>query len=279
MAPTTHCQHMVATITITLPMINVNNYGQEDSDDDDDDDGPLSPKKLQRELKAFKRQHAGELDDDELKKIDGQEYLARLQRIIISDLSGKTMSTADKNAILDAMIRLSRVLGLSPKCLRIQDVGIKDLDPILLPSVEGGQSAEVEIFKGKIDGPDLIVKALKKRPGPGDKELEAKGIINGLKHLHNEQVIHGDLRRSSLLVPRGEAPRIADSGLAQLLGKAAGKDVKSDRYQCARVLYKEVFEGSMLANKPPTRLPGMSNETWEVIKGWLGTNTHSQPTV
>ncbi|KAK1216387.1 hypothetical protein PQX77_021001 [Marasmius sp. AFHP31] len=279
--------------------INVNNYGQEDSDDDDDDDDddedrPLSPRKLQKELKAFKRQRFGELDDDELRKIDGQECLARCQRMIISDCPGKILSPIDKSAILDAMIRLCEVFGLSPKCLRIQDIGITDLDTVLLPSVEGEHSMEMEIFKGKIDELDVTVKALKTRPGPGDKELEMLlkhaltllkldhgnivpflgldyfdedrsrvclvyrwieqlsidehipdnreeigGIIGGLEHLHSKRVIHGDLRPSNLLVPQGEAPRIADLGLAQLLGKAADKDVKSDRYQCARVLYEE----------------------------------------
>ncbi|KAK1216392.1 hypothetical protein PQX77_021006 [Marasmius sp. AFHP31] len=133
-------------------------YGQEDSDDDDDD-RPLSPRKLQKELEAFKRQRFGELDDDELRKIDGQECLARCQRMIISDFPGKILSPVDKNAILDAMIRLSEVFGLSPRYLRIQDVGITDLDTVLLPSVEGKQSTEMEIFKGKIDGLDVTVKA------------------------------------------------------------------------------------------------------------------------
>ncbi|KAJ8079042.1 hypothetical protein PM082_013329 [Marasmius tenuissimus] len=308
--------------------IHVNNYGHEDSDDEDDEGRPLLPKELQKELRAFKRQRTGELSDDELKKIDGQEYLDRWQRMIISDLPGNTLSPADKNAILDAMIRLSKVSGLSPKCLSIQDVGIKDLNPVPLQAAED-KNAELETLKGKIDNLDVTVKALK-QAGPDDKELGmllkhalawqklnhsnivpflglyyydesrsrvclvyqwieqlsldehaidnkegfAKGILDGVKHLHNENIIHGDLRRSSLLAPRGKPPRIADLGLTQVLGKNA----KSDRYQCARVLYKEVF-GGLSTKKPPTIPPGMSDETWEVVKEWLRTDMSSQPTV
>ncbi|KAK1216397.1 hypothetical protein PQX77_021011 [Marasmius sp. AFHP31] len=148
----------------------VNNYmssaKDKDDEDDEDEDQPFSEKMLKIQIRAFNRQRS-KINETELRKIDGQEYLDGWQRIIISDLFGKIISPADKTALLDAMIQLSRISGLAPKCLRIQDVGIQDLSP-----VSEWQSADVVLYKGKLRNADVAVKVLKEHPRPDDKKLE-----------------------------------------------------------------------------------------------------------
>ncbi|KAL0058290.1 hypothetical protein AAF712_015041 [Marasmius tenuissimus] len=305
-------------------VMNVNNYGQDEEEEDENEDGPLPPKKFQRELKLFKRLYP-KLNDDALGKIDGQEYLDRWQRLIISDLPGKELSTADKTNILDAMERLSNVCNLSPKCLCIRDVGIEvPADPIA-----NHDAPEVEVFKGKVGTLDVIVKALNQQPGLNDQQLkmplktaitwrklqhdnvllflglyyfdesrsraclvypwmeqrsfesdasgesEAEGIIDGLKYIHSHNIVHGNLSKRSLLIDPPSAARIADLGLAQLLGKAAGKSLDSDKYQCARTLYMVL--GGKLPLKYPLHQPlEVPDSMWKVLEEWLREDSSSR---
>ncbi|KAJ8079064.1 hypothetical protein PM082_013351 [Marasmius tenuissimus] len=146
--------------------MNINSYSSKDEDEEDEEeDKPFSEKMLKIELRAFNRQRS-KLNETELKEIDGQDYLDKWQRMIISDLPGKIIPSADKLALLDAMFLLSQISGLAPKCLRIQDIGIQDLAPV--PDI---QFADVEFFKGKIGDLDVSVKAPKKQPRPDNKQL------------------------------------------------------------------------------------------------------------
>ncbi|KAJ8079044.1 hypothetical protein PM082_013331 [Marasmius tenuissimus] len=154
--------------------INVKNYGKDDygkdgsDDEDEDEDRPLSPEKFQEELETFLRQYPACLDEKKLKKINVQDFLDKWQRIIISDLPGKDRLTpANKNKILDAMTQLSKFSNLSPKCLRIQDVGIEALHPVPPPS-----TTNIEVSRGKVGTQEVIVKALKEsESGPDEATL------------------------------------------------------------------------------------------------------------
>ncbi|KAJ8079019.1 hypothetical protein PM082_013306 [Marasmius tenuissimus] len=96
--------------------ITINNGGRDDLDNEDDnEDQPLDAVMFKKELKAFKRQYP--LNEDELKKLDGQNYLNRWQRLIITTLSGELSLGSSKADILNAMVKLSNVCGLTPKCL------------------------------------------------------------------------------------------------------------------------------------------------------------------
>ncbi|KAL0057583.1 hypothetical protein AAF712_015770 [Marasmius tenuissimus] len=250
----------------------VTHGGQGASDDDDDDDDELlSPEELQKELKIYHQRPT--LNDDELRKIaDSQEYLDNWQRLIISDLAGDTLTLDGLTDILDVMIRLSKISGLSPKCLRIQDVGIEILGRPL-----DVQSADVEVYKGKVGTQDVIVKALKKER-PHDEQLKAadsfnkfaEGVIDGLIHIHNQDIIHGGLRNpSSFLIHPPDRSCIADLGLAQLLsdeGDDGSQD--SDMFQCARTLYKKLYGCRRLKN-PPSRPPHVTDTLWDKLEAWL----------
>ncbi|KAK1234560.1 hypothetical protein PQX77_002238 [Marasmius sp. AFHP31] len=157
--------------------------GDSDDDDDDGEDQPLSPKELEKELKLYHQRPS--FNDDELKKIvDGQEYLNHWQRLIISDLAGETLTLDDITEILVGMIRLSNISGLSPKCLRIQDVGIE-----ILGRPVDVQPAGMEVFKGKVGTLDVIVKALKKeRPHDEQLKLLLKAAMTWRK-LHHDNVL------------------------------------------------------------------------------------------
>ncbi|KAL0057582.1 hypothetical protein AAF712_015769 [Marasmius tenuissimus] len=182
------------------------NYGSRDDWDEDEKnrDKIFSTPQLRKELGIFKRQSPN-LEND-YKEIDCQEYLDKWQRvsgdtfnlgksldqiphiqIILSDLPGKILSLDDKIRILDAMTKISDLAGgLSPRCLRIQDVGIVDL--IRDPSLDF-HDPDVEVFKGKVGTLDVIVKAVKK-PGPNGERLESllKQAITWRK-LHHENVL------------------------------------------------------------------------------------------
>ncbi|KAL0066521.1 hypothetical protein AAF712_006564 [Marasmius tenuissimus] len=275
---------------------------------------------LQREIRAFYRQHS-KLNETELKKIDGQGLLDKWQRMIISDISGERIAPADKTAILDAMIQLSSISGLSPKCLRIEDVGVQGLVPC--PDI---QSEDVQCFRGKIGALDVAVKVPKKQPKPGGEQLKqailwrklthqnispflglyyldetrtqvcllsrwmensvtqhdfkqpeegVRGIAEGLTYLHNQNVFHGYLSTSSILIDSDETPLIGDLGLAQLLGKAA--DGKEDIYRFGHISF-EFFGGTSLKGKDgPPRPLGMSDTLWDVVKRCLSPTPSSRP--
>ncbi|KAK1235564.1 hypothetical protein PQX77_001205 [Marasmius sp. AFHP31] len=147
--------------------MHINSYGSKDEDkEDEEEDKPFSEKKLRIQLRAFNRQRS-QLNETALKEIDGQEYLDKWQRMIISDFPGKIISPADRLALLDAMFQLSHISGLAPKCLWVQDVGVQDL--ALVPDMH---LADVEFFKGKIGDMDVSVKAPKEQHRPDDKQLE-----------------------------------------------------------------------------------------------------------
>ncbi|KAL0058243.1 SCF ubiquitin ligase complex subunit cdc4 [Marasmius tenuissimus] len=99
----------------------------------------------------------------------------------------------------------------------------------------------------------------------------ANGIIDGLKHIHGQNITHGDLQSSSFLIDQAGVARIADLGLAQLLGKAVDGSQESDRHQCARVLYKEVYGGNDqgLEKNPPSRPLRVSDAAWRDLREWL----------
>ncbi|KAK1216385.1 Receptor-interacting serine/threonine-protein kinase 1 [Marasmius sp. AFHP31] len=164
------------------------NYGSRDDWDEEDDknqDKVLSAPQLRKELTIFKRQSPN-LENDH-KEIDCQEYLDKWQRMILSDLPDKILSLVDKTSVLDAMSKISDLSGgLSPRCVRIQDVGIVDLARDVSLDFHG---PDVEVFKGKVGTLDVIVKALKK-PGPSGERLESllKQAITWRK-LHHKNVL------------------------------------------------------------------------------------------
>ncbi|KAL0066404.1 hypothetical protein AAF712_006446 [Marasmius tenuissimus] len=250
--------------------MNINSYSSKDEDEEDEEeDKPFSEKMLKIELRAFNRQRS-KLNETELKEIDGQDYLDKWQRMIISDLPGKIIPSADKLALLDAMFLLSQISGLAPKCLRIQDIGIQDLAPV--PDI---QFADVEFFKGKIGDLDVSVKAPKKQPRPDNKQLGLKGVATGLVYLHNQKVVHGDLSAFNILIDSAGIPYIGDLGLPQLLGKASDKS--EDVYRFGRLAF-ELFGGTSLKGKDGPRRPlGVSNPMWEVVKKCLSTTPSSRP--
>ncbi|KAK1226390.1 SCF ubiquitin ligase complex subunit cdc4 [Marasmius sp. AFHP31] len=193
-----------------------------------------------------------------------QEQLNHWQRMIISDLPGQRTSSTNRTDLLDAMERLSKVSGLSPKCLRIQDVDIQVGDRFL-----NAHTAGIDVYKGKVGTLDVIIKVLRES-APAEEQLKmllkqaiiwrklhhdntlqflglyyfdksrsqvcvvypwkeqrslsngvpselahdfngldkfTNGIIDGLKYIHEQNIIHGDLQ----IVSRSFAPPISMS--------------------------------------------------------------------
>ncbi|KAL0057584.1 hypothetical protein AAF712_015771 [Marasmius tenuissimus] len=141
------------------------NYNIQGDVDEDDGDRPLSLERFQKELKIFKCLYP-KLNDNELKKIHGQEHSERWRPLTISDLPGKTSFPSHKTDIVDVLERPD-VSGLSPKCLRIQHVGIEDLD--LVPNA---QSPDVKVPKGNVGTADVIAKVPEQELGPDEERLK-----------------------------------------------------------------------------------------------------------
>ncbi|KAK1216390.1 hypothetical protein PQX77_021004 [Marasmius sp. AFHP31] len=317
--------------------IDINNRSRYDSDEEDDnEDQPLDAVTFKRELKAFRRQYP--LDPDELKKLDGQSYLDRWQRLIITALSGELTLGSSKADILDAMVQLSNVSGLSPKCLQIRDVGIEVGDPI-----QDAQPRSVEVFKGKVGTQEVLVKVLKKQRDVGDLKMllnralnlqtlehsnilpflglyyfdescerlcvvypwmeqhgfdgidpedgeadqakvspetlnkYAQGAVDGLKYIHECKIIHGDLQNSSFSIDRNDVTRIADLGLAQMLGEDVGKNEDTDRYQCLFGGQKVKKPKDGTATKAYPRPPQVADALWELLEKWLSQDRTEHP--
>ncbi|KAK1216374.1 hypothetical protein PQX77_020988 [Marasmius sp. AFHP31] len=225
-------------LNIGRPTMNINSYSSKDEGEEgEEDDKPFSEKRLRIQLRAFNRQRS-ELNETVLKEIDGQEHLDKWRRMII------------------ALIFLA-----SLRSLRVQDVGIQDLAPV--PDMH---FADVDVFKGKIGGMDVSVKAPKKQPRPDDKQLEVKGVAAGISHLHSQKFVHGDLNRFNIFIDSVGISRIGDLGLPQLSGKAAA------------LLLCQLFGGTKMKGKDGPRRPwGMSNPMWDEVKKCLNTTPSSRP--
>ncbi|KAL0058354.1 hypothetical protein AAF712_014973 [Marasmius tenuissimus] len=70
----------------------MNSANEEDDEDDDEEDKPFSEKMLKIQIRAFNRQRS-KINETELQKIDGQEYLDRWQRVSRIPLPMRTIET------------------------------------------------------------------------------------------------------------------------------------------------------------------------------------------
>ncbi|KAK1215718.1 hypothetical protein PQX77_021661 [Marasmius sp. AFHP31] len=215
------------------------NYNTQGGEDEDDGDRPLSPEKFQKELKIFKRLYP-RLRDNELKKIHSQEYLDRWQPPVTSNPPGKMLFPSPKTDIVDVMERFPNVSGLSLKCLRIQQFGIKDLN-----IDSNAQSADLKVSEGNAVA---IAKAPEKETSPDEEPPKA-----------------------NFLLEPPDVARIAEPlGLVRLLSKATDETLESGSSgQCGHVLYYEMHNGgdTMQLKNPPTRPdPKMPDKVWNMLQ-------------
>ena len=71
--------------------------GRDDPDSEDEGDGPLPPAEFKKELKNFKRLYP-KLNEDMYKKMDGQNYLNRWQRVSCVYLSNFEREEIERSA-------------------------------------------------------------------------------------------------------------------------------------------------------------------------------------
>ncbi|KAG2755326.1 kinase-like protein, partial [Suillus brevipes Sb2] len=62
-------------------------------------------------------------------------------------------------------------------------------------------------------------------------ELASPGIADGLKYLHSESVVHGDLHPGNVLIDSSGSPRLTDFGLATIVGDEDLQLSKSTAYR------------------------------------------------
>ncbi|KAJ8079003.1 hypothetical protein PM082_013290 [Marasmius tenuissimus] len=201
----------------------------------------LSTERLQMELRAFRHRYSL-LNTNEVRKIDSQEYLDRWQSMIVSDLPGKIIPPCDKTAILNAMIQLSHASGIAPTCLRIQDVGIKDL--VYVP---GAQCEMAQVFTGKVGPLDVMVKLLCKPLSEDDLKVGSRQALYWHKLEHANILpflglyyFDSSRTRVCLLYPwtgQGDLLKCANlQGVADGLGYLHGENVTHGRLKMFNVL-------------------------------------------
>ena len=76
-----------------------------------------------------------------------------------------------------------------------------------------------------------LTDVIKRKLTSTEKEAIIKGIMLGLKHLHNEDIIHRDLKTPNILMERENGkwvPKIADFGLGKMLTSSGGDGSRSN---------------------------------------------------
>lgn len=207
---------------------------------------------------------------------------------------------------LDAFRNESRLAASAEhqNVLRVYDSGVHGTTPFLVTEQADGGTLEALIQeRGAL--PETEALAL------------IDGILQGLAHLHERGVVHGDLSPANILIGRDGRPRIADFGLALTLDpnttqtgldapRAAGTPAtmspeqttglaprpKSDLYSAGAILYRLLtghhyadFEGKdafglrhLVLHAEPAPLPdAVSKKTRDLVRRALAKDPQKRP--
>ncbi|KAG6843375.1 hypothetical protein H0H87_005296 [Tephrocybe sp. NHM501043] len=135
---------------------------------------------------------------------DAQKLLDSFQRLLDEPI----LDLAFRRNLIVAMQRLSVKSGLYPTCHEL-----KDVTPIGDYPVAAGGFAD--IYKGHFQERVVCLKVIRLyEKSQIQHMLKAEDVAKGLSYLHNEGVIHGDLKGPNVLIDGTGRARLADFGLS-----------------------------------------------------------------
>ncbi|KAG6896478.1 hypothetical protein C0992_008014 [Termitomyces sp. T32_za158] len=130
-----------------------------------------------------------------------------------------------------ALVRLCRKSELYPRCFSLTDITVDSLYPLF----RGGFG---DIYKGQYNGRAVCVKAVQLYQQSNRSALEKvvlvshpliSDVASGMKYLHDNGVVHGDLKSLNVLVTESRRACLADFGLSYVTesGGLGGPDLSS----------------------------------------------------
>ncbi|KAG6811002.1 hypothetical protein H0H92_009379, partial [Tricholoma furcatifolium] len=141
--------------------------------------------------------------------------------LLLLDSFQKLLDTAEldtpfrKNLIV-ATQRISTRFGIFPASYELKDVVQDSEDPV-------AQGGFADIFKGKFQGESVCLKTIRVYLGFKPEQvikillmtiLEALDVASGLSYLHEDGIIHGDLKGMNVLIDGAGRARLADFGIS-----------------------------------------------------------------
>ncbi|KAF9447999.1 kinase-like protein, partial [Macrolepiota fuliginosa MF-IS2] len=139
---------------------------------------------------------------------------AKAQKIL--DIIHKLLASPDlidgliRRSFLMALLRLAAACGQYPQQLRLDGV---QCEPSALTAGRFG-----EVYRGQYKGQKICPKIFKLyERSQVDHLNKVQDVLCGLQYLHQNQVVHGDLKGLNILVDMNMSARLADFGLSSVM--------------------------------------------------------------
>ncbi|KAG6877741.1 hypothetical protein C0993_004455 [Termitomyces sp. T159_Od127] len=124
-----------------------------------------------------------------------------------------------------ALVRLCRKSALYPRCFSLKDVRVDSNNPLY----RGGFG---DVYQGQYNGRAVCIKAVQLYQQSNLSALEKiSDIASGMKYLHDNGVVHGDLKSLNVLVTESGRACLADFGFSYVTesGGLGGPNLSSDQ--------------------------------------------------
>jgi len=147
---------------------------------------------------------------------------------------------------LERMLNEARLVG------RLRSPHIATLYRVHALDGDRGWLFEMEYVEGG-SLQDLLV--VDRRLTPEEARRIARGILTGLKHAHDEGIVHGDMKPGNVLLTRDRTPKLVDFGLSRLVGEASVSTSGVELAGTPLYMAPEVVMGER---------PGTASDLWSV---------------
>ena len=147
---------------------------------------------------------------------------------------------------LERMLNEARLVG------RLRSPHIATLYRVHALDGERGWLFEMEYVEGG-SLQDLL--GVDRRLTPEEARRIARGILTGLKHAHDEGIVHGDMKPGNVLLTRDRTPKLVDFGLSRLVGEASVSTSGVELAGTPLYMAPEVVMGER---------PGAASDLWSV---------------
>jgi serine/threonine-protein kinase len=121
---------------------------------------------------------------------------------------------------LERMLNEARLVG------RLRSPNIVTLYRVHALDGDDGWLFEMEYVEGG-SLQDLL--GVDRRLLPEEARRIARGVLNGLRHAHDEGIVHGDMKPGNVLLTPERTPKLVDFGLSRLVGEGSVRRASSSR--------------------------------------------------